>query len=59
MTRTGKDGPTDRAWPAAVVLGLALVAGASMVGLAPAVRCRSEAPSSSTCSSSSAAPTRL
>jgi hypothetical protein len=28
MARTGRDGPTDRAWPAAVVLGLALVAGA-------------------------------
>jgi hypothetical protein len=28
MARTGTDGPAGRAWPAAVVLGLALVAGA-------------------------------
>jgi hypothetical protein len=33
MARTGRDGPTDRAWPAAVVLGLTLVAGASALAL--------------------------
>jgi hypothetical protein len=34
MARTaGRDGPTDRAWPAAVVLGLALVAGACVLAL--------------------------
>ena len=29
MARTGRDGPTDRAWPAVVVLGLALVVATS------------------------------
>jgi hypothetical protein len=33
MARTGADGPTDRAWPAAVLLGLALVAGAYALAL--------------------------
>jgi hypothetical protein len=33
MARTGRDGPTDRAWPAAVVLGLSLVAGAYVLAL--------------------------
>ena len=33
MARTGRDGPTDRAWPAAVGLGLALVAGAYALAL--------------------------
>jgi len=29
MARTGRDGPTDRAWPAVAVLGLALVVATS------------------------------
>jgi hypothetical protein len=33
MARTDPDGPTDRARPAAVVLGLALVAGAYLLAL--------------------------
>ena len=33
MARTGRGGPTDRAWPAAIMLGLALVAGAYALAL--------------------------